>query len=545
VSTNLATKLSEKFRIGFIDLDIYGPNAHLLLGLPEVPAVEQGEMLVPPKVNVNGREMQFMSMAMFLPEGVGLAIKAEFVLDIVKTIIQFTRWDCDLIVVDMPPGCLTADTLILTNRGAIPIAEVKPGDYVYSFSNGQLIQRKVKRVIPKGMARVYKLKAGGRVIEATSNHPFLKYHRRLYWCKLEDLKVGDRIITAGYIPEGNPLPLTNSKLKITQTTPDFVKLVGYYIGDGCIKVDKKTGPYGVLFYEGNKKKKEKYIEILQKLFDKEIYEEKTRTCYCFGILSKDVAQLFIDLGLMQTCKNKQVPPWVYNLPPDQRLAFIEGYCDADGYWKGGNTRPFRDFKANTRMVFESSNRRLIEQLHFLCCITGLHPGSIRERNRRSTFKDGREVTSTTYGFECSTKLSKRPYHISKIQKIEYIGVKEVFDLEIEETHNFVANGIIVHNSQDVVNYTLDLVAPRAQAILVTEPHRMSLSDCLRLYDILKLKEVELSAIVLNKYNLFKDAEAFEAEISRFGAPIVKLNWSEELQSGLQPDLFEELVEVVV
>jgi len=204
VSTNLATKLSEKFRIGFIDLDIYGPNAHLLLGLPEIPAAEQGDMLIPPKIEANGKEMQFMSMAMFLPEGVGLAIKAEFVLDIVKTIIQFTRWDCDLIVADMPPGSL-----------------------------------------------------------------------------------------------------------------------------------------------------------------------------------------------------------------------------------------------------------------------------------------------------------------------------------------------------DVVNYTLDLVAPRAQAILVTEPHRMSLSDCLRLYDILKLKEVELKAIVLNKYNLFKDAPAFEAEVSRFGAPIVKLDWSEELQSGLQPDLFEELAEVVV
>jgi len=204
VASNLAALLARKFRTGFIDLDIYGPNAHLILGLPEVPAIEQGEMLVPPTINVNGREMQFMSMAMFLPEGIGLAIRAEFILDIVKTIIQFTRWDCDLIVVDMPPG-----------------------------------------------------------------------------------------------------------------------------------------------------------------------------------------------------------------------------------------------------------------------------------------------------------------------------------------------------SQDVVNYTLELVAPRAQAVLVTEPHRMSYSDCLRLHDILRLKDVELKAIVLNKYNLFKDAAAFEAEISRFSAPIVKLDWSEEIQDGLCPELFEELMEVVL
>ena len=205
VSANLAAKLAEKFRVAFIDLDIYGPNAHLLLGLPEVPAVEYGEMLMPPKVKVNGRSMQFMSMAMFMPEGVGLAIRAEYVLDIIRTITEFTRWDCDLIVVDMPPG-----------------------------------------------------------------------------------------------------------------------------------------------------------------------------------------------------------------------------------------------------------------------------------------------------------------------------------------------------SQDVVNYTLGLVAPRAEAILVTEPHKMSLSDCFRLYDILKLKEVNLAAVVLNKYNLFKGAGEFERIIkSVMKVPIVKVDWTPELQDGLKPGLFEDLAEVVL
>jgi thymidylate synthase (FAD) len=35
---------------------------------------------------------------------------------------------------------------------------------------------------------------------------------------------------------------------------------------------------------------------------------------------------------------------------------------------------------------------------------------------------------------------------SKIVKIEYVGKEEVFDLEVESSnHNFVANGIVVHN----------------------------------------------------------------------------------------------------
>jgi len=106
VAANLAALLAKKFRLGFIDIDIYAPNAHLILGLPEVPTVEERNMLIAPTIDVHGRKIQFMSMAMFLPDGVGLAIKAEFVLDIVRTIFQFTKWDCDIIVVDAPPSSL-------------------------------------------------------------------------------------------------------------------------------------------------------------------------------------------------------------------------------------------------------------------------------------------------------------------------------------------------------------------------------------------------------------------------------------------------------
>lgn len=34
----------------------------------------------------------------------------------------------------------------------------------------------------------------------------------------------------------------------------------------------------------------------------------------------------------------------------------------------------------------------------------------------------------------------------RIESIEYMGVEQTYDLEVEDTHNFVANGLIVHNS---------------------------------------------------------------------------------------------------
>ena len=41
---------------------------------------------------------------------------------------------------------------------------------------------------------------------------------------------------------------------------------------------------------------------------------------------------------------------------------------------------------------------------------------------------------------------------AKIDKIEYVGVKPTYDIEIEDYHNFIANGLIVHNSAVTMLY---------------------------------------------------------------------------------------------
>jgi ATP-binding protein involved in chromosome partitioning len=100
VAANLALKLAEKLRVGALDLDLFGPNLHILLGLPNSPVTEASNMLVPSKVG----KLEFMSVAQFIPEGVGLNVPVQYLLDMVKTMLQFTRWNSDIVVVDFPPG---------------------------------------------------------------------------------------------------------------------------------------------------------------------------------------------------------------------------------------------------------------------------------------------------------------------------------------------------------------------------------------------------------------------------------------------------------
>ncbi|MBU2578172.1 hypothetical protein KKA69_05110, partial [Patescibacteria group bacterium] len=50
----------------------------------------------------------------------------------------------------------------------------------------------------------------------------------------------------------------------------------------------------------------------------------------------------------------------------------------------------------------------------------------------------------------------------KITSIEYVGEKQVFDIEVEGTHNFVANGIIAHNTYLSGNVGIGTTGPSAK-----------------------------------------------------------------------------------
>ena len=40
----------------------------------------------------------------------------------------------------------------------------------------------------------------------------------------------------------------------------------------------------------------------------------------------------------------------------------------------------------------------------------------------------------------------------KVKSITYAGKSDVYNLHVKETHNFLANGVVVHNCYDEVRY---------------------------------------------------------------------------------------------
>lgn len=103
-------------------------------------------------------------------------------------------------------ACFPAGTLVATERGPIPIEEVKAGDRVWSFDEetGAIDLRLVSQTVERECDHTIELYTEREVIETTAEHPFYTTEG---WKDAADLQAGDRIITR----ENEPVEITETK----------------------------------------------------------------------------------------------------------------------------------------------------------------------------------------------------------------------------------------------------------------------------------------------------------------------------------------------
>jgi len=100
VASSLALNLSRKgYKVGLLDLDLYGPSSHIILGVKDVfPEEEKG--IIPP--NVHG--INFMSIVYFT-EDKPSPFRGIDISNIIIELLAITRWgELDYLIIDMPPG---------------------------------------------------------------------------------------------------------------------------------------------------------------------------------------------------------------------------------------------------------------------------------------------------------------------------------------------------------------------------------------------------------------------------------------------------------
>lgn len=369
-------------------------------------------------------------------------------------------------------NCLSADSMIMTRDGLKKITDIKVGDEVYAFNQKthQLVLKECSGVFDNGVKDVYELSTLHHTIKATSNHPFLVVKRNgrgrkheFIWKTLENIKVGDEVITLKKTVEDRPGAFDFIKAKKgdykvnrireinipTKSSPDLMKYLGVYVGDGWIRPQKAEVGFAV---PEDSEARQVLTEIHPKIFGNPVNRLEKNYVY---VNSVNLARFIDSLGFNKGAKQKIVPGWVFTLPREEKENFIEGLLLSDGY-KTGNS-----------MRYVSASKGLLKTLRLLLQTMEYRVGKIHQQTKAKGTKCVYRplLKDSTYGYICFSKkgrwntkkypnqykyqnplIDNEYFDTEKVRSIKLIGKEPTLDLRVEDEHNFIADGIVVHNT---------------------------------------------------------------------------------------------------
>lgn len=405
--------------------------------------------------------------------------------------------------------CLPAETRISTaNRGPVPINEVTTDDTVWACTRDGLQPRRVLWSGQTGIGQqVYRIKTRNRTVSATANHPFPVSRREkvpaprtgnrnspewrywIEWTCLKDLRVGDRIVEPTTLPNLNGKEAPDG----TPVSAHLMQWLGAFVGDGSYSNDRcgaidisiplsdrvaqeyRTLSLGLFTRRANSKqqnlKSGRTLALAAELQSAPVsIIEKVNS---FSFTSKHTYNWLQDLGLKRGARNKRIPSWVFGLTEELRLAFLRGLLDTDG-----------SVSSRGHAVWRMASEELVKDMWHLALGLGMSVSNIYyvkqpasclphkghqefydswqftimscEDVRRIGSKDPQYVSYLENAQEKKRTPARNGYTGNKIlpldcafvgiQSIEPAGIEDVYDLTIEDTHNFLADGVIVSNS---------------------------------------------------------------------------------------------------
>jgi len=370
------------------------------------------------------------------------------------------------------PGCLIGSERVIMGNGSIKRID----------SLGQKHLEKIKQDILTGEGGKKRGKAitffkyekkeviqliteSGKSITGTLDHPLLCITKengkvKRMWKRIDEFKKNDKVATVNYIPctikeykdTGFELanhtsgPLFKGKLP-KKVTPTLGAILGYMLGDGWVR--EKEAYMVVADTE------KELLPELNKMVQKEFgitpsitsKKEKNRnvTMHRIGLHSKDIAKNLIFL------REKRVPQIIMDSGNEVVKEFIKWLYQADGcvFSKGRGSRS---------VSLKAKNIELLRDIQVLLLRFSIHSrivgNTLMIRRGESIKKYGNNI-----GFVSKSKKEKMKMAIKnaenherfgqqrseKIVKIIKKGYEDVYDIEVENVHRFIANGIISHN----------------------------------------------------------------------------------------------------
>ena len=380
--------------------------------------------------------------------------------------------------------CLTKDSLILTDNGYQSIEELLEKKELPKIISTYIDDTKTVedessfsqhnfKIFPTGIKPVFELKTHrGPTVKATDNHEFLTQDG---YVALKDLDIDYHNL---YMPQDNTFKKYNYIEREGFNEYDFL---GWLIGDGCFTNNPNNlkniyETLSVIFgSEEDIFAKRVLVPIMESLLqeaidagvtrDKEfkLKPYKNKNGVVSYVTSSTKARYIANkFGLKPgTAKDKVLPELYWSLSMENKARILSALFSADG--------SVTDTKHRKIIQLSLSNPILAQQIQLALSEFGIsskYTISERKNSKRCkteiVFQIGNktniEIFKNNIGFSLHPRkqqdLDNITYNVAhhfknhnkfSIENIKYIGDEEVFDITVEDSHNFIVNGLITHN----------------------------------------------------------------------------------------------------
>jgi len=341
--------------------------------------------------------------------------------------------------------CVPPNTMIYSNPDCKQIRDLFIGDSVLD-RNGEWT--KIKKIFNNyysgGIYDIY-IQYQNFPITVTPEHPllienetYIKPHqleKSMYLLfprvtKIEDISyvnLEDFILDETYVVENDHIQLTsyngykinNKKIHRTQrvgrkvkqkipVTYDLMKLIGFYIAEGCVSKTKRGKRVRFSFGKHERKYVKYTYDVIKKIFNMQPKIVEKKTGINVEIYSKILSNFFSTFGI--NSQSKKIPKQYLYLPQEKQKGLLEGYYKGDGYIRKGK---YNNISCTT------VSSKLAHALKLLLLRHEIIP-SFQERIQKNTQIDGRILKSNgkRYVLDCWGKSAVRLLNIVNKNKIK-------------------------------------------------------------------------------------------------------------------------------
>jgi nitrogen fixation NifU-like protein len=379
------------------------------------------------------------------------------------------------------PVCLAPETLVCTDDGLIPIRDVSVNQKVLGHDGRYHVIEKVIARPYKG--KIYRIVADslGSTVLTPDHHVSAlkashiprknrlgtKYLRD--WYAADELEKGDILLypVPNEILDTEKMPFDiekpyfdfKGKLPLNEITVDseFLRVVGYYLSEGCVRTQPCRETLGFLFDRKEERCIEDVINYINRIFHLEpALTRKKHNAVTVEFHSAGLARFFAK-HFGGRADDKHVPGWMMLLPLKKQEALLCGLWRGDGYVK---VQAARFATISEQLAFQV--RTLLLRQEIIMSFREEAADGVCKKRYSISVSDKRSLEKLARITGLRLRIPKRLrnhhktwfengyFHVPvwRVEPLAYDGL--VCNLEVEGSHSYVSNSITLHNCGDLM-----------------------------------------------------------------------------------------------